>query len=242
MLLPDEPHPESVHPVSHEVQIEKQIKTIRSRLMQEAASAIGMVESAVDALMRLDVQAARAVMGRDDEVDREEVRIEEECFRLLTLFNPVARDFREVATMLKVNGDLERVADHATSVAKQTVKLAKLGVPQWPTSLQELTQRVPMMCHALLAALQRDDAVAARAVMNNDEAIDKLVKRLFEEAIETMGDDRNSKAVGMLMYRCGRELERIGDLMKNIAEDLIYLVTGSIVRHEAKQARSQAPE
>lgn len=228
--------------MGQEITIEKQIKAVRSRLIQEAASAIGMVESAVEALLKLDVAAARAVRDRDDEVDREEVRIEEDCFRLLTLFNPVARDFREVATMLRVNADLERVADHASSIAKQTVKLAKLGVPRWPTSLQELTQRVPMMCQALLASLQREDAVTARAVMEHDKAIDSLDKRLFDECIETMGDDRDSKAKGMLLYRCGREMERIGDLMKNIAEDLIYLATGAIVRHEAKQARGAQPQ
>lgn len=233
-----DPHAESLMRMGNEPTIEKQINAVRSRLLQEAASAIGMVESAVEALLKLDVQSARAVMGRDDEVDREEVRIEEECFRLLALFNPVARDFREVATILRVNADLERVADHATSIAKQTVKLSKLGVPSWPTSLQELAQRVPMMCHTLLAALQSENAAKAREVMEHDEAIDSLDKRLFEESLDAMGDDRNSKAAGMLLHRCGRELERIGDLMKNIAEDLIYLATGSIVRHEGKQPKA----
>ncbi|MGQ0626568.1 MAG: phosphate signaling complex protein PhoU, partial [Phycisphaerales bacterium] len=198
-----------------------------------------MLEAATEALLKLDIEAARTVMRRDDEIDREEVIIEEECLRLLALFQPFARDFRTITTLLRVNADLERVADHATSIAKVTVKLhARGGVTQWPTSLQELTQRVPMLCHALLNSLLSEDLADAHAIFEKDKAIDKLDKRLFEECLDAMTDDRDSRAVAMLMYRCGRELERVGDLMTNIAEDMVYLVTGSIVRHEKRQAKA----
>ncbi len=142
-----------------------------------------------------------------------------------------------MTTLLKVNGDLERVADHASSIAKQAVKLQGLGVgvTALPTSLQELAQRVPMLCHSLLTALQTESAEAARSIFLRDEAIDSLDKRLFEEVLDLIGNDRASKAAGLRIYRCGRELERVGDLMTNIAEDVVYLVTGAIVRHEEKK-------
>lgn len=220
----------------------RHIKDLKRRLILEANLAVGMIESASDALTRLDAAAAEAVMRRDDEIDSEEVRIEEECFRLLTLFQPFAKDFRTVTTLLRVNADLERVGDHAHSIAKITRKLHKLGpgptgTRPIPTSLHELARRVPMLCHALLNALVSEDVQDARAILEKDEAIDSLDKRLFDECLDAMRDDPESKAAGLLLYRCGRELERVGDLMTNIAEDVLYLVTGTIVRHQKQRLR-----
>ena len=220
----------------------RHITDLKRRLILEANLAVGMIESASDALTRLDPAAAEAVMRRDDEIDSEEVRIEEECFRLLTLFQPFAKDFRTVTTLLRVNADLERVGDHAHSIAKITRKLHKLGTGgagrrAIPTSLHELAQRVPMLCHALLNALVSEDVQDARAILEKDEAIDSLDKRLFDECLDSMREDVESKAAGLLLYRCGRELERVGDLMTNIAEDVLYLVTGTIVRHQKQRLR-----
>lgn len=220
--------------------LERDISALKHRLAQEATTAIGMLESALDALFKLDIEGARLVIGRDDEVDREEVRIEEECFRLLALHQPFARDFRTVAALLKVNADVERVADHASSIAKLTIRLFDLGVPQWPTSLVELGQRVPMHCHALLNALLSENPETAREIVARDKTIDSLDRRLFEETLELINDDPRSKAVGLLLYRVGRELERVGDLMASIAEDVVYLATGSIIRHERKFRKAAA--
>jgi phosphate transport system protein len=224
-----------------EVAIGREIGQLKERLVREATMAIGMLEAAIDALLKLDVEAARAVMRRDDEIDSEEVHIEEEALRILALYQPFARDFRTVATLLRVNADLERVGDHAHSVAKLATKLAPLGVPVWPTALKELTQRVPMLCHALLNTLLTENAEEAEEIFAKDKDIDTLERRVFEESLDLMGEDRTSNARGMFLYRCGRELERVGDLMVNIAEDVVYLVRGSIVRHEEKKKRHAPP-
>ena len=236
---PSEPsRPRSL--VGNDVAIGREIAALKERLVREATFAVGMLEAAIDALLKLDVEAARQVMRRDDEIDSEEVHIEEEALRILALYHPFARDFRTVATLLRVNADVERVGDHAHSIAKLTVKLAALGVPSWPTALRELTQRVPMLCHALLSTLLAESTEGAQSIFERDKDIDTLDKRLFDESIDLMDSDRTSKARGVLIYRCGRELERVGDLMTNIAEDVVYLVTGSIVRHEDKKQRFQS--
>jgi phosphate transport system protein len=237
--LPDDDQPMLGVPrgSGHEVVIEREIKNLRTMILAEAATAIGMVEQAAEALVTLDETSARIVIGRDDEIDREEVVIEEECFRILALYHPFAKDFRLITTFVKVNADIERVADHATSVAKAAIKLKKLNVRSMPTSLVELAQRVPILCHGVLNLLATEDATEAREMVSKDKAIDNLVKQLFEECVSLMTAERDSKAAGLRMYRCGRELERIGDLMKNIAEDLIYLQSGTIVRHEKRLAQ-----
>ncbi|MFN7786720.1 MAG: phosphate signaling complex protein PhoU [bacterium] len=220
---------------SNEVGIEREIKALKAMVMAEAAAAVGMIEQASEALLNRDETLARIVISHDDEIDRNEVQIEEECFRVLALFQPFAKDFRHITTLVKVNSDIERVADHATGIAKQAIKLKKLNAPPYPTPLIELAHRVPMMCHALLGALASESAEQARDLVLRDKAIDSLEKQLFEECVNIMTTARQSKAACLLIHRCGRELERVGDLMKNIAEDLIYLQSGNIVRHEAKK-------
>ncbi|MDP1661989.1 MAG: PhoU domain-containing protein, partial [Phycisphaerales bacterium] len=93
------------------------------------------------------------------------------------------------------------------------------------------------LCRGVLNILASEDIADARELVAKDKAIDTLEKQLFEECVNLMSQERDSKAAGLIMYRCGRELERVGDLMKNIAEDLIYLQSGTIVRHEKKLLR-----
>jgi phosphate transport system protein len=220
--------------------LENQISTLLHRLTQEASAAVAMLESALAALWVLDVEAAAEVRLRDKSIDQEEVRIEREALRIMALEQPVARDLRYIAFVLKANADVERVADHSKSIAK-VVRLMGQGAtsqdpaPKWPTSLIELGQRVPMLCHALLRAMHDEDAVAARAIVAQDKQIDDLEKQLFEETVALVRDNEEDIEQGILIYRIGRELERIADLMTNIAEDIIYVTTGEIVRHEVKK-------
>jgi phosphate transport system protein len=216
--------------------LDRSIVALKRRLVQEATSAIGMLEAALDAMWKHDGAAAREVRRRDDGIDAEEVQIEQECIRMLALQQPFARDLRFITFILKVNADVERVADHACSIAKVAAKLETATSMQWPTALVELGQRVPLMCHTLLRAVLDEDAALAQKIVEEDATIDRLEKRLFEEVEEMMRHDPDRLRSGLLIYRAGRELERIGDLMKNIAEDIIYLDTGSIVRHEQKRA------
>lgn len=215
---------------------DRNLAQLKRRLVQEATAAIGMLEAALDALWKLDVPSARQVRARDDRIDKEEVEIESECFRLLALQQPFARDLRVITFILKVNSDIERVADHASGIAKVAGRIDAAHPPKWPTALLEMGQRVPVMCHSLLRAVLDEDAQTAALVVQEDETIDALEKRLFEEVEAYMRLEPDSLRNGLLIYRAGRELERVGDLMKNIAEDVIYLATGSIVRHEAKRA------
>lgn len=233
---PEEPEPSGL-PHGNRFSFDRSLGQLKRRLVQEATSAIGMLEGALEALWKLDSAAAKEVRRRDDSIDAEEVQIEAECFRMLALEQPFARDLRIITFILKVNADIERVADHASGVAKVANRIDSLHPPKWPTALLEMGQRVPSMCHMLLRAVLDEDPELARQVVDEDETIDTLEKRLFDEVDELMKKEPGSTRNGLLIYRAGRELERIGDLMKNIAEDVIYLATGSIVRHEQKRAK-----
>lgn len=219
---------------------EKRLIHLKRRVVREAMQAIAMLERALDALWELDREAAREVHRTDDRIDREEVEIEQECFSILALHHAFARDFRVVAFVLKVNQDIERVADHACSIAKIVTRLAGDRPPSWPTALEDLAERVPMRCHELLKAVLDEDVEAARLLVVGDKTIDQLDHRLFGETVEMMErgfNDRDTLTNGLLIYRIGRELERISDLMVSVAEDIVYLSTGTIIRHERKQRR-----
>lgn len=221
---------------------DRRIIELKRRLVREATMAIGMLESALDALWKLDIEQAMSVRLRDDNVDLEEVDIERECYELLSLHHPFAHDFRIVTFILKANADVERVADHASSVAKSVMRIQRLRgdkpIPKWPTALVDLGQRVPQLCHELMRGVLSEDVDVARRTLAGDKVIDQLEKQLFQEITAMVHGESGTEeavAMGMLTYRVGRELERVGDLMKDVAEEVIYLATGSIVRHEKRR-------
>lgn len=217
--------------------LEHELLRLRRRLVTEASYAIHMLESALQALWEADPERAADVRAREERVDEEEVAIEQECLRLMTLQQPFAHDFRLLTFCLKVNLDVERVADHASSIAKIARLLDDCIEIPWPTALRDMGDRVPAMCHDLLRAVLREDADQAREVIGADKVIDQLDKRLFTEVKAWIANEPDATDQALLAYRVGRELERVGDLMGNIAEDVVYLVTGTIVRHAKKRNR-----
>jgi len=206
---------------AHRYALEDRLSLLRRRLIRQATLATGMLEAALEALRTYDTALVQEVLRRDDRIDEEEVQLEEECFELLALQKPFARDFRVITFILKVNGDVERVADHACSVSKLAKKLAASPPserPEWPTALKEMAERVPMLCHSLLRAVVAEDIEKAR--------------ELFAECAKLIEQRPSMAEQGLRLARVGRELERVGDLMANIAEDVVYLATGAIIRHE----------
>jgi phosphate transport system protein len=244
MTDPDTPSPLPQGPSEHTPQIDRKVTALKRRLVREATVAVAMLEQALAALWKLDVETAKAVRQRDDQVDTEEVEIEQECYEVLALRAPYAHDFRLVTFVLRANATVERVADHASSIAKVVQRIAEHAegvTPRWPTALLELGQRIPSLCHEALRTVLVEDVAGARQIVVNDVVIDRLERRLFEETAELMRDVAGgvSEEVGLLIYRVGRELERVGDLMAGLAEDVVYVGTGQIIRHEKRRQRGQ---
>ena len=214
------------------VSLEPELAKLRRRVVRAANVSIDMLEASLHALWTVDHTLASEVRGRDDQVDEEEVDIERECLRLLTLRHPYGQDFRLVTFCLKANADIERVADHATSIAKITQRLDPIHPPKWPTALVELGDRVPVLCQTVLRAVLDEDVTAARELVAGDRVIDTLDAKLFAEITAFIEREPKDGGAALHLYRLGRELERVGDLMANIAEDVVYLATGEIIRHQ----------
>jgi phosphate transport system protein len=207
------------------------IETLNDQMMRQEDLVMRCVEDAVYALVMQDAERARRVTTADREVDRGEVRIEEECLKLIALYAPVARDLRHLTTVLKVNNDLERIADHACNVARMTVRLLEERTLELPAEMPEMAALVTQAIARGIRALRRQDLAEARGVVAGDDAIDRLDEAITETAKRIMKTRPDQVDAALRLYRTGRELERIADLATNIAEDTVYLVTGEIVRH-----------
>lgn len=207
------------------------IDSLNDSLSRQEDLVMRCVEDGVHALVTGDAERARRASQMDREVDRAEVRIEEECLKMIALYAPVARDLRYLTTVLKVNNDLERIADHANSVARLTLSLLEDRAFALPPQAGEMAARVTEAISRGIRALRRQDVEEARSVVAADDVIDKLDAEITEEARRTMRQGPTHVDSALQLYRIGRELERIADLATNIAEDTIYLVTGEIVRH-----------
>ena len=197
----------------------------------------GQVEDAVakvvQAIMRRDSRLAREVIAADTEIDNLEVRIEGECQRILALHQPVAGDLRFVVATLKINNDLERMGDLAKKIGKNVVYLC--GVP--PTGAQpdfrEIAEKARSMVKRSIDAFVNADAELARQVMADDDAVDQLKDELYEELRTAIRSNPDELEALLKLYGVTRNLERLGDMATHVAEEVIFIVEGDIVRHSA---------
>ena len=194
------------------------------RLVEEAAS------QAIEALEQRDRELARRVIEGDHRLDVKEIEVEEECLKVLALHQPVAADLRFIVAVLKVNNDLERMGDLAKNIAKRSLEL-ELDRSLVPAQMREMAERVRGMVSRSLDALVRMDLGIARAVLGDDDAVDDLHRQVYATLREEMRQDPSLVADATSLLSVSRHLERIADLATNIAEDVIFLVEGALVRH-----------
>ncbi|HPF13059.1 MAG: phosphate signaling complex protein PhoU [Planctomycetes bacterium] len=190
------------------------------------------VRRSITALSLRRTDMAEEVIGGDRSIDMAEVALEEECLKVLALHQPVAGDLRFVAACMKITNDLERIGDLAVNISKRAKALCDHRMQDLPQQLVEMTERTAAMLRSALDAFVREDGTRARQVMREDDRIDKLHKECLDGLIEQMKQDPETISTSMLFISISRHLERIADHTTNIAEDVIYLADGDIVRHQ----------
>ena len=233
--------PQGRVPTTHRDALDKLLIGVQRSLLREASMAFGMLGDAVELLWTLDADAAQKLRKRDDRVDAVEVQIEQQCIKIIALQQPMARDLRLISFALRVNADFERVADHACSIAKVAILLDRHGLkPIWPTAFTEMAERVPLISQRLLRAVVDEDRKLAQQIIEDDEIIDRLHDRVFDETVALMRHEPQTPELGLLIHRATRELERVADLMASVAEAVVYLGSGEIVRHSKRLARAAA--
>lgn len=214
----------------HELERLKKELFILSAMVEEA------VHLAVRAVMERNLDYAAQVVRHDVAIDQKEVEIEEECLKILALYQPVAADLRYIIVVLKMNNDLERIGDLAVNIAHRASSLIKLQKPAVNFDFSEMSRQVQEMLRQALEALVNRDAKLATSVCEADDIVDELNRQMhnrIRSEIRTNIDDLESLTYYMSV---SRNLERIADHATNIAEDVVYLVDGNIIRHGGKAA------
>ena len=200
-------------------------------ILTMCASVEELIHSAVEALHKPNYDRARQVMAMDDGIDRMDVEIEEECLKLLALHQPVAIDLRRITTVLKIGGELERVADLGVSIAERASGIASCGEITVPDNLKDMSRQSLDMLHRSIDAYVHLDVRTAREGCAQDESIDNLNREIIEELTRLMQRQPASVEAALHLFSASRQIERIADHATNIAEDVVYLVQGEIIRH-----------
>ena len=209
-----------------------------SGLLALASSVVDSLEKSVQAVCEGRFDLISDVENEEEDTDRREVEIEQECLRILALYEPVASDLRRMATVLKVNRDWERIADLALRVARRARKLSRntSGVSM-PEGLKALARDVLSQVRSCYDALAARDSNAARSIVAGDNAIDLQYRALRREFKASLRGHPEQLDAWLLLMNTARNLERIADHAAGIAQTIVYLQEGVIIRH-TPQGRS----
>lgn len=219
--------------MSKHLQIE--IERLKKRLLAIGALVTDAIQKALAALEERRAEIASQVIDGDRRIDRGEVEIEEECLKLLALYQPVAEDLRFIAAVMKINNDLERMGDEAVNIAEHAAFLAGADPIPLPPHLKDMTAAAMRMVQESLDAFVNGDVRAARLICAEDDEVDELNREIIEAVWKLMQRDPQTIERATHLFSVSRHLERIADHATNIAEDVVYMVEGKIIRHRTEQ-------
>ncbi|MGE4159569.1 MAG: phosphate signaling complex protein PhoU [Planctomycetota bacterium] len=211
--------------------LRREIDSLKSKILALSASVEENVRRAVSSFTRKDAALAERIIQSDVEVDNAEVDVEEECLKILALHQPVAADLRFIVAVLKINNDIERIGDLAVNIAERARSLATMPGADLGFDIPGMASRAQSMLRESLDALVNLDVAKARKVCGEDDAVDAMHARIYSQAKDIVVKDPKVIEVLLPNLSVARNLERIADHATNIAEDVIYMVDGAIVRH-----------
>jgi len=211
----------------------REIGELRQEILRIGTAVDDRVRLAVASIRERDAILAARVIDGDREIDEMEVDLEEECLKVLALHHPLAVDLRYIIALLKINNDLERVGDLAVSIAERSAVLASLPPFRMPIDLDAMAAQTQDMLRRSLDALVLLDAEAAREVCRRDRIVDDFHRETYRIVRREIQEDPKGLDPMIHLLNVSRLLERIADHATNIAEDVIYLSEGEIVRHRA---------
>jgi phosphate transport system protein len=213
--------------------IERQIEHLKEKILRVGTLVEEAISKAITALINEDIPLAQRVMASDEEIDRMEVEVEEECLKILALYQPVAADLRFVVSVLKINNDLERMGDLAKNIAKRVPQLAAGAPCPLPPEIRPMAMQAQEMVKQCLDAVVRGDPTLARQIREEDDSVDASRQRVQKMVMQGIKDSPEKVESLLRINSVSKHIERIADMATNVAEDVIYMVEGDIVRHRA---------
>ena len=215
--------------VDMRIRFDEQLEQLNEEMINMGNMIEASIGNAVKALMKQDEELAKKTMAGDEKIDRTERKIEDLCLRLLLQQQPVARDLRNISSALKMVTDMERIGDHATDISELAIVLSKKTYVKKLDHIEEMAKETMVMLIQSLEAFVEKDLDKAQKVIAHDDVVDDLFEKVKKELIALIRDhaDEGEQAVDLLMVT--KYFERIGDHATNIAEWVIFSITGQIV-------------
>jgi phosphate transport system protein len=222
--------------------LQRDIEKIKKMVLSVGAMVEERIRMAIKAIESWDADLAEEIIRRDYEIDEAEVEVEEECLKILALHQPVAVDLRFLVATIKINSELERIGDEAVNIANRVRNISKRRKLNLSFDFGAMAEKAATMLRFSLDALVNLDLDLAFRVLTLDDEVDGMHREIYDRIKEVMS--QNPDYVGYLinLYTTSRHLERVGDHSTNIAEEVIYLIEGEIIRHRAKLEALQAGE
>jgi len=214
------------------IHFHREMETIKAQILRLGALVEEQLFLAIKAVEEFDAELAQTVVSRDDRIDQMEVEVEEECLKVMALHQPVAIDLRLLVAVIKINSDLERIGDMAVNIA-ETVSFLKAHEKdsRHGFDFRIMAERTRLLFRKSLDSLVNLDEDMATDVCASDDEIDKLHRQMYGLVEERIQQDPTRVGVYLRYLLISRNLERVGDHATNIAEDVLYMVKGRIVRH-----------
>jgi phosphate transport system protein len=205
-----------------------ELEALKARLLEMGGLAEDRVRAAVESLVSRDVQILHTVLTGDGPINQLHIEIDNRCFTLLALHQPMAVDLRAIVSAVKINTDLERVGDLAINIAEAVSRYLRHPPVKELIDIPRMAAIAQAMLRDALDAYVRRDIAMAEAVLNQDDELDALKTQVFRELLTSMLQDASKILIS-------RHLERIGDHATNVAEDVIFMVSARDVRHHADE-------
>ena len=213
------------------IHLQRDLDILHRHIMSMCAMVEEIVHKAVEDLSSPDAELSRKLVAQDDEIDRWDVRIEEECLKILVLHAPVANDLRRVTAVMKIAWELERVADLGVNIAERAAELAGQPELQVPEKLSDMAAIALDMLRLSLDAFVDLNGRLAREVCSRDDEVDALNREIINELLERIVVTPSLADPLINLFSASRHIERVADHAANIAETVVYLAEGEIIRH-----------
>ncbi|VAX22472.1 Phosphate transport system regulatory protein PhoU [hydrothermal vent metagenome] len=214
--------------------LQRDIENLKKEILSLGSMVVDVIDKAVLALIDRQTEFIDYVVNNDDRINEKEVAIEEECLKILALHQPVAGDLRFIIVVLKMNDDLERMGDLAVNIAKRARYLSGKEKLNVSLDFAMMAGRVQTMVRVSLDSLINKDTAMARNVLKMDDEVDDLNRQMYEALQKVMQDDPATIKRAIHTLSSSRHLERIADLATNIAEDVVFMVDGDLIRHRTE--------
>ena len=214
--------------------LEGEIERLKKSLLALGNQVHSNVQQAVEALNKRNLALANQIIHADAEVDAKEVELEEACLQALALYQPVATDLRMVVSVLKINNDLERIGDLAVNIAERAQFMASHNAGDMPFDFGLMAQKTLIMLDNSLQSLIHLDVQTALNVCAMDDEVDAINREMYAQVHRGIQAEPGRIEAFLHALSASRHLERIADHATNIAEDVVYMVAGDIVRHKAE--------